>query len=105
MCGLCGMFGERGDWTTPSVELQPREGRTRRAERAQRVRLANRVLNAFALSLDDWQGTSFVVRSATGSSEMAATISEVWKVAEKMLGRPIDPLDPGLLARLGRSVQ
>jgi hypothetical protein len=31
---------------------------------------------------------------------MADTLPEVWKAAAAMLGRPIDPLDPALLARL-----
>jgi hypothetical protein len=102
MCGLCGLFGGADHWTTAAARPQVFGGaRTRRAERAQQVRLANRVLLPFALRLEDWQGTRFVLSSATGKRAMAETLPEVWTAAASMLGRPIDPLDPAVLARLG----
>ena len=101
MCGLCGLFGSVEHWTAASASPQIfGAGRTRRAERAERVRLANAVLSGFALRLDDWQGTTFILSSATGRREMAETLPDIWKAASAMLGRPIDPLDPALLARL-----
>jgi hypothetical protein len=101
MCGLCGLFGSAEHWTAASASPEVfGAARTRRAERAERVRLANAVLKGFALSLDDWQGTTFILSSATGRREMAETLPDIWKAASAMLGRPIDPLDPALLARL-----
>ncbi len=101
MCGLCGLFGSADHWTAASAQPEVfGSTRTRRAERAEQVRLANAVLRAFALRLDDWQGASFVLSGATGRREMARTLPDVWKAAASMLGRPIDPLDAGLLARL-----
>jgi hypothetical protein len=104
MCGLCGLFGSADDWMAASASPQVFGAtRTRRAERAERVRLTNAVLGCFALRLDDWQGSTFVLSSPTGWREMTETLPDVWKAASSMLGRPIDPLDPALLARLARS--
>ena len=101
MCGLCGLFGSADHWTAASASPQIfGDARTRRAERAERVRMANAVLASFALRLDDWQGSTFILTSATGRREMAETLPDVWKAASAMLGRPIDPLDPALLSRL-----
>ena len=106
MCGLCGLFGGADHWTEASANPQVFGGKqTRRAERAERVRLANRVLSAFALRLDDWQGATFVLSGPTGKREMAETLPAVWKAAASMLGRSIDPLDPRLVARLRGSAR
>src|SRR5580765_840498 len=100
MCGLCGAFGGADHWTAASANPQVfGETRTRRAERAERVRIANAVLSAFALRLDDWQGASFVLAGATGKREIVETLPEVWRAAAAMLGRPIDPLDASLIDR------
>ena len=102
MCGLCGLFGGADHWTEASAQPQIFGGKqTRRAERAERVRIANAVLSALALRLDDWQGASFVLSSATGRREMVETLPAVWTASASMLGYSIDPLDPQLLARLG----
>ena len=104
MCGLCGLFGSADHWTAASASPQIfGDGRTRRAERAERVRMTNAVLSSFALRLDDWQGSTFILTSATGRREMAETLPDVWRAASAMLGRPVDPLDPALLSRLSGS--
>jgi hypothetical protein len=101
MCGLCGLFGSADHWTAAAASPQIfGDARTRRAERAERVRMTNAVLGSFALRLDDWQGSTFILTSATGARAMAETLPDVWKAAATMLGRPIDPLDPALLSRL-----
>lgn len=100
MCGLCGLFGGGEHWTAAAHPQVLASAHTRRAERAQQVRLGNVVLGCFALRLDDWQGASFVLSGPTGRRELADTLPDVWRTAAALLGRPIDPLDPGLLARL-----
>src|SRR5437763_8609831 len=101
MCGLCGVFGGADHWTAASANPQVfGAGRTRRAERADRVRVANAVLAAFALRLDDWQGASFGLSSATGKREMVETLPDVWRAATAMLRRTIDPLDTNLIDRM-----
>jgi hypothetical protein len=98
MCALCGALGAEEHWSMrhdPSSSNQ-----TRRAERSARVRAANAVLDVFAMRLDDWQGSALVVSGATGRREIVDTLPQVWEAAARMLGRPIDPLDPALIARL-----
>jgi hypothetical protein len=102
MCSLCGAFGGEEHWSTRADTFG--SGQTRRAERLVRVRAANAVLGALALRLDDWQGASFVLSSATGRREIVDTLPQVWEMAGLMLGRKIDPLDAGLIARISERI-
>ena len=97
MCGLCGMLGGAEDWSSTAVGG---EGRTHRAERQHRVRLANEVLRHFGLALDDWHGASFLLRGRTGATEIVDTLPALWAAAARLTGRPLDPLDPALVTRL-----
>lgn len=107
MCGLCGVLGA-SHWTDAHATPEAfgmgasggNAGRTRRHERLYRVHLVNRVLQQFALSLTDFQGTSFVLSNRTGRSEVVDDLMAVWPAAEQMIGRPLDPLDPDLLERM-----
>ncbi len=71
-------------------------------ERQQRVRLVNRVLDPLGLVLSDWSASSYVLRTKTGRSALVPHLGELWPAAERLLGRPCDPLDPDLLSRLAR---
>ena len=77
-----------------SIRLQ------RRRERAHRVACASRVLAYYGLTLSDWQASSFVLSTATGKTELVEDLGHLWAAAEKLLGRPCDPLDPDLIIRL-----
>ena len=63
-----------------------------RRQRLLQAALANRILLPLRLRLDDFHGQSFVLSSPTGASEMVGDFAQVWKVAERMLGRVLDPL-------------
>jgi hypothetical protein len=89
VCALCGFLGS-GHW----AEDGGRRGR------AFRVRLLARVLDYFGLDLAGW-GQGYVLRDRKGRSVVVDNLGAVWVEAEKLLGRPLDPLDPGLLASLG----
>lgn len=104
MCSLCGVLGGSDHWTDAAARegvftrnVGPVE---RRRERVHRVRAVNRVLSAYRLTLEDWQGTSYILRNATGRSEMIDSLAHLWPVAEQLAGRPCDPLAPDLLVRL-----
>ncbi len=75
-------------------------GEGRRA-RVFRVRLLNRVLAHFGLSLDDWSGSVYILRDRKGRAEVVADLGSLWVEAERMVGLPLDPLDPELVAALG----
>ncbi|MDR8730885.1 hypothetical protein [Burkholderia pseudomultivorans] len=89
MCGMCGLLGGGNHWTNTGA---PDDGATRRRRRQMQVALANRILRTFRLRLDDFHGQSFVLTAPTGAAELVADFTQVWKVAEQMLGRPLDPL-------------
>ena len=104
MCALCGVLGGGEHWTDaaprPGVFTRTADPLARRRERARRVRLANRVLRAYGLTLSDWQGASFVLATATGKSALVADLAHLWREAEALTGRACDPLDPWLLQRM-----
>ena len=65
-----------------------------------RVAAANRILKHYGMTLADWQSASFVLSTATGKTEIVDNLSHLWAAAERLLGRPCDPLDEELIARL-----
>jgi hypothetical protein len=54
------------------------------------------VLGFYGLTLSDWQATSFVLSTLTGKTEIVDNLTHLWAAAEKLTGRPCDPLDPRL---------
>jgi len=75
---------------------------SRRRERMNRVAAANRVLSCYRMNLADWQGSAFVLSSATGKAEIVDNLAHLWMAAERLLGRPCDPLDEELIALMER---
>jgi hypothetical protein len=98
MCGLCGILGGGEHWTD-----RPGEGGNRRRERLEQVALLSRVLRAYGLTIEDWQGRSFLLGSRTGHTEIVDNLGALWPAAAKLLGRRLDPLDPAFLAALDPS--
>jgi hypothetical protein len=91
MCALCGVlmtshWAERG---------------AGRRERVLRVQFLNRVLAHFGLALDDWGGSIYVLRDRKGQASVVEDLGTLWSTAERMAGRRLDPLDPGLVGALG----
>jgi hypothetical protein len=91
MCALCGVLLE---------EHWAEQDGGRRA-RAFRVKLANRVLDYFGLRLDDWGGRLYVLRDRKGRAVVVGNLGALWVEAERLVGRTLDPLDPGLVRALG----
>jgi hypothetical protein len=104
MCALCGVLGGAGHWTDavarPGVFTRTAGPVERRRERAARVAEANKVLRYYRLSLSDWQGTSFLLSTATGKTEIVDNLTHLWMAAERLTGRPCDPLDEALIGSL-----
>ncbi|MGV1912884.1 hypothetical protein [Agrobacterium vitis] len=104
MCSLCGVIGGNEHWADavarPGVYTRNGERVDRRRERMNRVNTANRVLKAYGLSLSDWQGSSYLLSSLTGKTEIIEDLGHLWSAAEKMSGRACDPLDPVLITRM-----
>jgi hypothetical protein len=90
MCALCGVL--------ISDHWAEREGGQR--TRIFRLQLLNRVLGHFGLRLDDWSGRVYVLRDRTGRTAVVSDLGSLWTEAERLLGRPLDPLDPALVRAL-----
>ena len=104
MCILCGEFVAQVHWTDRWYEDEVRAAeitigefdRARTRDRLRRASLANRVLSHYNLGLEDWGGSKYVLRDRTGRSELVQDLGSLWPAAEKLAGRPLDPLDPAL---------
>ena len=90
MCALCGLL-QTSHWAE--------SGETRRA-RVFRVQLLNRILDHYGLQLDDWSGSVYMLRDRKGGTCVVADIGSLWTAAEDLAGRPLDPLEPALVAAL-----
>ncbi len=111
MCVLCGRdFVAQVHWTDRHVEDKARAlgsnrdpgeyHRDRRRDRSHRVTLVNEVLCHYGLRLTDWSGSKYLVRDRKGRSELVQDLGALWPAAERLAGRPLDPLDPALHATL-----
>jgi len=108
MCALCGVLGATEHWTDavarPGVFTRNTDAASRRRERMNRAAAANRVLKHYAMNLADWQGSAFVLSTATGKTEIVDNLAHLWMAAERLLGRPCDPLDEELVALMEREL-
>jgi hypothetical protein len=107
MCSLCGVLGANEHWTDAvareGVYTRTTDRVARRRERANRVRIANRILAHWRLQLSDWQGTSFLLSTPTGRTEIVEDLGHLWSAAERLIGREIDPLSPEVIAAFERA--
>ena len=105
MCGLCGVLGAEDHWTDASARPEAFGGAqtTRRQERLARIALANRILCHYGLKLGDFEGRSYVLRSATGRTELVPHLACMWSAADRLAARPCDPLALELIAALERA--
>jgi hypothetical protein len=108
MCALCGVLGGTEHWTDavarPGVFTRNTDAPSRRRERMNRVAAANRILSYYRMNLADWQGSAFVLSTATGKTEIVDNMAHLWMAAERLLGQPCDPLDEELIAFMERSL-
>jgi hypothetical protein len=108
MCALCGVLRGAEHWTAaaprPGVLTRNTDPASRRRERMKQVAAANRVLKHYGMTLADWQGSAFVLATATGKTEIVDNLVHLWIAAERLLGRSCDPLDTELIALLEREL-
>jgi hypothetical protein len=98
MCSLCGVLAGADHWSDTAAAP---EGSTPSQLRQLRTRLANRVLAHYGLKLTDGPG-GLMLTSATGQSALVAHLGALWTAAERIAGKPLDPLDSELIAALSR---
>ena len=104
MCSLCGILGADDHWSSaiarPGVFSHNADPLARRRAAAARLKIVNRVLATRHLRLEEWQGRSYVLSTATGQTKVFEALSHLWPEAEALCGASFDPLDPVLLDKL-----
>ena len=90
MCALCGVL-------LTSHWAERESGRRQRVFRAQ---LLSRVLSHYGHVLRDWGGREYVLHDRKGGTAVVNDLGGLWTAAEALAGRPLDPLDPALVAEL-----
>jgi hypothetical protein len=104
MCALCGVLGSADHWADavarPGVFTRNTDTAERRRERSRRIAHADRLLRHYGMRLGDWQGSSYLLSTATGKTEVVDGLAHLWASAEAISGRLCDPLDRDLIARL-----
>ena len=58
-----------------------------------RLAIVRRVLAPMRVTVDDFEGASFVLRGPTGATELVDNLFDLWRRAEALGKRRIDPLD------------
>jgi len=107
MCSLCGVLGGNEHWADaaerPGVYTRNTGAVEHRRERRNQVRVANRILARFDMSLTDWQGTAFLLSTRTGKTAIIPDLGHLWPMAERLAGRLCDPLSLPLIEHIERS--
>lgn len=108
MCSLCAGLGGSRYWTDAAgQDAFRRHGRkvTLRSEREERVRLLDRVLGVYGVTIKDWGGNSYLLEDSQGRRQNVYNLAGIWEVLDRMTGRPCDPLDPVLLEHLSNPLE
>ncbi len=94
MCSSCGFPAAAGHWTeTGAVDAG---GRLR--ARYRRSAVLKRVLAGTGLAAHDGGIIPGIqLSTASGSTMIVTDLEEFWREAERLMGRPLDPLSPDFL--------
>ncbi|MCB1379184.1 MAG: hypothetical protein KDK89_12570 [Alphaproteobacteria bacterium] len=91
MCSACGFPSAPGHWT----EAGNPTAHDRLRARFRRAQVLQHVLPAYGLRVfDGGEIPGIQVATMTGSETIVRNLDEVWALAEKLSGGPVDPLDP-----------
>jgi hypothetical protein len=113
MCVLCNQLWIEDHWTEVAADAQldtvdglmrlevhvQRRGQRLR-DRGGRARLVGIVLSGLGISLQDWEGSTYILRDAKGKSAVVHDLAAIWDEVEQMTGHSPDPLDPSFIASL-----
>lgn len=101
MCEVCAIFGAGEHWSDFARlrdERFPFEDIMHyRAERKRRLGMLNALLEVHCVHCEDWDGEAVAVYDAVGRFKIAATLNDIWKVAEELSKVALDPLSPRFL--------
>ena len=98
MCANCGFPEAPGHWTEAGFE----KSSDRLQSRFRRADLLRRILRGHGLTAhEDGMTPGITISTLTGRHETARDLAEVWALAERLSGRPVDPLSPSFLGADG----
>jgi len=98
VCVLCYTLTGEERWSDGALGSQ-----SRASDRARRRHLLGTILGTYGLDYsDDPGGVTSLVRDRKGNVHLVRGLEETWTAAGRLIGRPLDPLDPALLHRLGQ---
>ena len=91
MCASCGFPAAPGHWT----EAGAATAHDRLRARFRRAQVLQSILPAHGLTAHDGALVPGIqVSTLSGNQEIVRDLEEVWATAERLSGRPLDPLDP-----------
>ena len=91
------MFDDGRRWMDAAATL---DSAAFRRERLSRLAIIRRVLEPLRVGVDDWEGATFLVRAPTGAVEVVDNLFDLWRKAEALSGRRLDPLAADMLSAL-----
>ncbi|MBI1169809.1 hypothetical protein GC209_00260 [bacterium] len=90
MCNACGNPAVPGHWTEAGA-ASPGD---RLRARYQRTALLNRLLRPYGLSVADGGAVpGYQLSTLSGAVTLVNDLGALWEEAERLIGRPVDPLD------------
>jgi len=91
MCSACGFPAAPGHWT----EAGAATAHDRLRGRMRRAQVLQTVLPLYGLkAYDGGEVPGIQISTLSGSQAILRNLDEVWALAEKVSGGPVDPLDP-----------
>ena len=94
MCSACGFPAAPGHWT----EAGSPTAHDRLRARFRRAQVLQNVLPAFGLkAFAGGEIPGIQISNLSGNETIVRDLDEVWALAEKLSGGPLDPLDPRIV--------
>jgi len=94
MCSACGFPAAPGHWT----EAGAATAHDRLRGRMRRAQVLQTVLPLYGLkAYDGGEVPGIQISTLSGSQSILRNLDEVWALAEKISGGPVDPLDPRII--------
>jgi hypothetical protein len=94
MCSACGYPAAPGHWT----EAGAATAHDRLRGRMRRAQVLQTVLPLYGLkAYDGGEVPGIQISTLSGSQSIVRDLGEVWTLAEKISGGPVDPLDPRII--------
>lgn len=91
MCSACGFPAAPGHWT----EAAALTAHDRLRARFRRAQVLQKVLRSYGLDVfEGGEIPGIQVATLSGSQRIVRDLDEVWALAERVSGGPVDPLDP-----------